>query len=113
MRVEEKRHDAHEGYVGDCDARSTGAKNAALVGGGDFVEVKHGGRGGLEHYAIAHEFGKVCVDDAVALLDGIVAREDEWLGTRNRCKCHVCAVPTACALDLGVLIFPIDILRGA
>ena len=35
-----------------------------------------GGRGGLEHYASAHEFGKVCVDDAVALLDGIVARED-------------------------------------
>ena len=30
----------------------------------------------LEHYTIAHEFGKVCVDDAVALLDGIVARED-------------------------------------
>ena len=48
----------------------------ALVCGGGFAEVKRGGRGGLEHYAIAHEFGKVCVDDAVALLDGIVARED-------------------------------------
>ena len=42
-----------------------------------FVHVQmRGGRGGLEHYASAHEFGKVCVDDAVALLDGIVARED-------------------------------------
>ena len=42
-----------------------------------FVHVQmRGGRGGLEHYAIAHEFGKVCVDDAVALLDGIVAGED-------------------------------------
>ena len=41
--VEEKRHDAYEGYAGGCDARSTGAKNTALVCGGDFVEVKHGG----------------------------------------------------------------------
>ena len=31
---------------------------------------------GLEHRAVAHELGKVCVDDAVAPLDGIVARED-------------------------------------
>ena len=31
---------------------------------------------GLEHGAGVHELGKVCMDDAVALLDGIVARED-------------------------------------
>ena len=31
---------------------------------------------GLEHGAVAHEFRKVEVYDAVALLDGIVARED-------------------------------------
>ena len=30
---------------------------------------------GLEQSAVAHELGKVCVYDAVALLDGIVARE--------------------------------------
>ena len=31
---------------------------------------------GLERGAGVHELGKVCMDDAVALLDGIVARED-------------------------------------
>ena len=31
---------------------------------------------GLEHTSFAHEIGKVRVDDAVALLDGVVARED-------------------------------------
>ena len=31
---------------------------------------------GSELGAFAHEFRKVAVDDAVALLDGIVARED-------------------------------------
>ena len=31
---------------------------------------------GSELGAFAHEFPKVAVDDAVALLDGIVARED-------------------------------------
>ena len=31
---------------------------------------------GLEHRGIAHEFGKVRVDDAVTLLDGIVTCED-------------------------------------
>ena len=31
---------------------------------------------GSERSAFAHEFRKVAVDDAVALLDGIVARED-------------------------------------
>ena len=31
---------------------------------------------GLEHGAVAHEFRKIAVDDAVALLDGIVTRED-------------------------------------
>ena len=31
---------------------------------------------GSEHGAVAHELGKISVDDAVALLDGIVARED-------------------------------------
>ena len=31
---------------------------------------------GSEQGAVAHEFRKIAVDDAVALLDGIVARED-------------------------------------
>ena len=31
---------------------------------------------GLEYGAVAHEFRKIAVNDAVALLDGIVARED-------------------------------------
>ena len=31
---------------------------------------------GSEQGTVAHELGKVCVYDAVALLDGIVARED-------------------------------------
>ena len=31
---------------------------------------------GSEHGAVAHELGKISVDDAVAMLDGIVARED-------------------------------------
>ena len=35
---------------------------------------------GSERGAFAHEFRKVAVDDAVALLDGIVAREDVLRG---------------------------------
>jgi hypothetical protein len=31
---------------------------------------------GLERGAVAHEFRKIAVGDAVALLDGIIARED-------------------------------------
>jgi len=45
----------------------------------DFAEISDRRRAqvcGSEQGTVAHELGKVCVYDAVALLDGIVARED-------------------------------------